>query len=110
MPRFLSRLPYGVRTNPVDEFNFEEETDGSDHQKYAWSNAAYAMAVNINRLFKRYGWCTLIRGVESRRCGREPALPYLPDRRWWRGHEVPDRDRHFRTAARPSCPRTASCR
>lgn len=65
MPRFLSRLPYGVRTNPVDEFNFEEETDGSDHQKYAWSNAAYAMAVNINRSFKRYGWCTLIRGVES---------------------------------------------
>lgn len=65
MPRFLSRLPYGVRTNPVDEFDFEEETDGSDHQKYAWSNAAYAMAVNINRSFKRYGWCTLIRGVES---------------------------------------------
>lgn len=65
MPRFLARLPYGVTTNPVDEFNFEEETDGSDHTKYAWSNAAYAMAVNVNRSFKRYGWCTLIRGVES---------------------------------------------
>jgi type VI secretion system protein ImpC len=65
MPRFLSRLPYGARTNPVDEFDFEEDTDGADHRKYVWSNAAYAMAVNINRSFKLYGWCTLIRGVES---------------------------------------------
>ena len=65
MPRFLSRLPYGASTNPVDEFDFEEETDGSDHSKYAWSNAAYAMAVNINRSFKYYGWGTSIRGVES---------------------------------------------
>ncbi|MEA1064079.1 type VI secretion system contractile sheath large subunit [Erwinia sp. HR93] len=65
MPRFLSRLPYGIRTNPVDDFNFEETTDGADHSKYVWSNAAYAMAVNINRSFKHYGWCTMIRGVES---------------------------------------------
>lgn len=65
MPRFLGRLPYGVRTNPVDEFDFEEDTDGTDHSKYNWINAAYAMAVNINRSFKYYGWCTSIRGVES---------------------------------------------
>ncbi|CAJ0890603.1 type VI secretion system contractile sheath large subunit [Ralstonia flatus] len=65
MPRFLSRLPYGINTNPVDAFDFEEDTDGADHRKYVWSNAAYAMAVNINRSFKQYGWCTLIRGVES---------------------------------------------
>lgn len=65
MPRFLGRLPYGAKTNPVDEFDFEEETDGADHKKYVWNNAAYAMAVNINRSFKLYGWCTMIRGVES---------------------------------------------
>lgn len=65
LPRFLSRLPYGVNTNPVDEFDFEEETEGADHNKYTWANAAYAMAVNINRSFKYYGWCTSIRGVES---------------------------------------------
>ncbi len=65
MPRFLSRLPYGAKTNPVDEFDFEEETAGGDHSKYCWTNAAYAMAVNINRSFKYYGWCTSIRGVES---------------------------------------------
>ncbi len=65
MPRFLARLPYGVKTNPVDEFDFEEETAGGDHSKYCWANSAYAMAVNINRSFKYYGWCTSIRGVES---------------------------------------------
>jgi type VI secretion system protein ImpC len=65
MPRFLSRLPYGSKTNPVDEFEFEEDTEGADHSKYTWSNSAYAMGVNINRAFKMYGWCSRIRGVES---------------------------------------------
>jgi type VI secretion system protein ImpC len=65
MPRFLARLPYGAKTNPVEEFEFEEETAGGDSRKYGWANSAYAMAVNVNRSFKLYGWCTSIRGVES---------------------------------------------
>jgi len=65
MPRFLARLPYGAKTSPVEEFDFEEETGAGDHNKYTWANAAYAMAVNINRSFKLYGWCSSIRGVES---------------------------------------------
>ncbi|MGS0755279.1 type VI secretion system contractile sheath large subunit, partial [Roseateles sp. GG27B] len=65
MPRFLGRLPYGPKTSPVDAFNFEEDTAGADHDKYSWCNAAYAMATNINRSFKEYGWCSRIRGVES---------------------------------------------
>jgi len=65
MPRYLSRLPYGAKTSPVDEFDFEEDTGSADHSRYTWANAAYAMAVNINRSFKLYGWCSRIRGVES---------------------------------------------
>jgi type VI secretion system protein ImpC len=65
MPRFLARLPYGAKTSPVEAFDFEEDTGAADHNKYTWSNAAYAMAVNINRSFKEYGWCSRIRGVES---------------------------------------------
>jgi type VI secretion system protein ImpC len=65
MPRFLSRLPYGAKTSPVDEFDFEEDTGAADHSRYTWANAAYAMAVNINRSFKMYGWCSRIRGIES---------------------------------------------
>jgi len=65
MPRVLSRVPYGAKSEPVEEFAFEEDTDGHHGEKYAWMNAAYAMAVNINRAYKEYGWCTRIRGVQS---------------------------------------------
>jgi len=65
MPRVLARLPYGAKSEPVEEFAFEEETDGHKGEKYGWMNAAYAMAVNVNRAFKEYGWCTRIRGVQS---------------------------------------------
>jgi len=65
MPRVLSRLPYGAKSEPVEEFAFEEDTDGHKGENYAWMNAAYAMAVNVNRAFKEWGWCTRIRGVQS---------------------------------------------
>ena len=65
MPRFLARLPYGAKTDPVEEFAFEEDTDSANSENYTWANAAYAMALNINRSFKQYGWCSQIRGIES---------------------------------------------
>lgn len=73
MPRTLARLPYGNETDPVEEFNFEEDTDGADSSKYVWSNAAYSMATNINHAFSEYGWTSRIRGVESG--GRVDGLP-----------------------------------
>ncbi|MDR3567331.1 MAG: type VI secretion system contractile sheath large subunit [Syntrophobacteraceae bacterium] len=65
MPRFLARRPYGVKTEPVDEFDYEEDTEGADSSKYSWANSAYAMAANITRAFKLWGWCSRIRGRES---------------------------------------------
>jgi type VI secretion system protein ImpC len=65
MPRVLSRLPYGAKSEPVEEFAFEEDTDGHKGEKYGWMNAAYAMAANVNRAFKEYGWTVRIRGVQS---------------------------------------------
>jgi type VI secretion system protein ImpC len=65
LPRFLGRMPYGAKTDPVDEFAFEEELDGSDPGKFCWLNSAYGMATNITRAYKEYGWCSRIRGVES---------------------------------------------
>lgn len=73
MPRTLARLPYGAKSDPVDEFDFEEDTDSADHSRFTWQNSAYAMAVNINRSFKEFGWCSRIRGVESG--GAVEALP-----------------------------------
>src|SRR6476620_2047561 len=65
LPRVPARLPYGAKTEPVAEFAFEEDTDGHGGEKYSWMNAAYAMAANVNRAFKEYGWCARIRGVQS---------------------------------------------
>ena len=81
MPRFLARLPYGAKTEPVEEFNFEEETGSGDSERYTWCNAAYAMATNITRAFKLYGWCSHIRGIESG--GAVEGLP---------AHTFPDDD------------------
>jgi len=65
MPRFLARQPYGAKTDPVEAFDFEEDTSAPGSKNYTWANSAYAMAVNINRSFKEYGWCSRIRGIES---------------------------------------------
>lgn len=65
LPRFLSRLPYGSKTNPLDDFAFEEEVKPDHPEDFSWINSAYAMGVNINRAFRDFGWCTRIRGIES---------------------------------------------
>ena len=81
MPRFLSRLPYGAASKPVEEFNFEEfevepkagRSVSTDNSDYCWSNAAYAMATNMTKAFSQYGFCTAIRGAEGG--GKVEGLP-----------------------------------
>lgn len=65
LPRFLGRPLYGANSEPVEEFSFEEDTEGGDHDNYLWLNASYALGVRITEAFKTFGWCTRIRGVES---------------------------------------------
>ncbi len=65
LPHVLIRLPYGKAGASVDEFNYEEGVDGTDHSKYLWSNAAYCMGARLTNAFARYGWCAAIRGVEG---------------------------------------------
>ncbi|HEX8410477.1 MAG TPA: type VI secretion system contractile sheath large subunit [Thermoanaerobaculia bacterium] len=65
LPHILLRLPYGPNTSPTEEFNFSEDTDGKNHSKYLWGNAAWAMTQRITNAFALYGWCAAIRGVEG---------------------------------------------
>jgi type VI secretion system protein ImpC len=65
LPHILMRLPYGKETCPVEAFGYEERVDGSDHSKYLWGNAAYALATRLTNAFALYGWCAAIRGVEG---------------------------------------------
>lgn len=65
LPHILMRLPYGKDTKPVEGFNYEEHVDGTEHNKYLWGNAAYAMGTRLTAAFSSFGWCTTIRGVEG---------------------------------------------
>lgn len=65
LPHVLGRVPYGAATKPTETFNFEEDVDGTDHKKYLWSNAAYAMGTRVTEAFSMHGWCVAIRGVEG---------------------------------------------
>ena len=65
LPRILIRQPYGRDAVPVDAFDFDEQVDGTDHSKYCWANAAWALAARVTQAFGTYGWCATIRGVES---------------------------------------------
>jgi type VI secretion system protein ImpC len=65
LPHILMRLPYGQANVPVESFNYEEDVDGTDHGKYLWGNAAYALGTRLTEAFAKYHWCAAIRGVEG---------------------------------------------
>lgn len=65
LPHILMRQPYGKENVPVEAFDFEENVDGTDHSKYLWGNAAYALATRMTDAFAKFSWCAAIRGVEG---------------------------------------------
>lgn len=73
LPHVLLRLPYGPDTKPVEGVNFVEDTDGRDHKKYLWGNAAYVLTQRITDAFAKHGWTAAIRGVEGG--GKVEGLP-----------------------------------
>jgi len=64
-PRFMLRLPYGDDTEPVKNFDYEENVMGADHDKYLWGNSAFSFAANMVQAFMQDGWCVQIRGPQS---------------------------------------------
>ncbi len=65
LPHILMRLPYGQATVPVEAFAFEEDVTGTEHGKYLWGNAAYALGTRLTDAFAKYHWTAAIRGVEG---------------------------------------------
>ncbi len=56
MPRILARLPYGEKTEPTEDFHFEELTNNIEHNHYLWTNPAFAIAILLGQTFKRFSW------------------------------------------------------
>jgi len=65
LPHILLRMPYGKDGATVDAFNYEEAVDGTEHNKYLWGNAAWALGARLTTAFAKFGWCAAIRGVEN---------------------------------------------
>lgn len=64
LPKFLLRLPYGEQ-NFIRTFNYNEGIIAQDASKFLWGNANFALAANMVRSFKKYGWTVNIRGPEG---------------------------------------------
>lgn len=73
LPRTLARLPYGNEFKKVAEFNFEENVDGKEHDKYLWMGAAWAYGARVTDAFSKDGWFARTRGVEGG--GKVEGLP-----------------------------------
>jgi len=56
LPRVLLRLPYGRRTDPLEQLEFEEMPTGRDVETYLWGNPAFVCAQLIAAAFVENGW------------------------------------------------------
>jgi len=52
LPRFLLRLPYGGRSDPIEAFRFEEQPPRPEHESFLWGNPAFACAAVMARMLQ----------------------------------------------------------
>lgn len=71
LPGFLLRLPYGVETEPIDSFIFEEDFPSHDHATLLWGNPAFAVGAAVAEAFADEGWALRL----SSRSYRLQGLP-----------------------------------
>ncbi len=55
LPHILLREPYGADTVPIEDFDYEEGVDGTDHDKYLWGNAAWALGARVTAALRSTG-------------------------------------------------------
>lgn len=54
--KFLTRLPYGAKTDEIDSFSFEEFNGNPLHNNYVWGNSCFISALLLARSFSKYEW------------------------------------------------------
>ncbi len=76
-PRFLLRQPYGVNSDPIDAFGFEELLDVTEHEAFLWGNpallCAYLLADACTGTGGRFG------GTGSGDIGELPVFQFTAD-------------------------------
>ena len=78
LDRVLARLPYGAKTKPIEEFDYEESPDDAqgrpqalDHENYCWMNTAYVLGTRLTEAEPR-------RGAETSLAGHAAVAPTRP--------------------------------
>jgi type VI secretion system protein ImpC len=56
LPRFLLRLPYGGRTNPIESLAFEEFSGKPKHERLLWGSPALLAGLLLGQGFAADGW------------------------------------------------------
>jgi len=74
LPRFLQRLPYGAKTDPIDSFDFEEFSPYAGHAQHVWGYASVLVASLLANAFAQAGW-SLTSSLESRIDGLPMFVP-----------------------------------
>lgn len=62
-------MPYGPKTNPIDDFAYDE-TKGAvngdlEHDEYCWMNAAYVMGTKLTDAFAKAVGVRLSEGLKT---------------------------------------------
>jgi len=55
LPRILTRLPYGLKSDPVNAFAFDEQVP-REHESYLWGSPAFSLALLAGQSFLDDGW------------------------------------------------------
>ncbi|MEM7091017.1 MAG: type VI secretion system contractile sheath large subunit [Pseudomonadota bacterium] len=64
-PRFLLRRPYGAKSEPIYEFDFEEFTETEGLRGMLWANPAVLVTILLARSFKQNGKAMKLGSVMS---------------------------------------------
>lgn len=54
--KFLTRVPYGAKTDEIDSFSFEEFNGNPPHRNYVWGNSCFISALLLGHSFSKYQW------------------------------------------------------
>lgn len=56
VPRFLTRLPYGEKSDPTENFSFEEMGSQPKHEHFLWTNPSFFCALLLVQSYRVHGW------------------------------------------------------
>jgi predicted component of type VI protein secretion system len=56
LPRFLLRQAYGIRSDPIETFAFEEFDSAPEHESHLWGNSAFLCGHLMSQNFAESGW------------------------------------------------------